>query len=74
MHEAIRAGGLCWDDLQELVEAKSNSLTLEDVESGLLPFMMLAATPSSYTDDDVDLSVVYELLCMDPSVLKDYRL
>ena len=66
---------MCWDDLQELVEAKINALTMEDVESGLLPFM-LAATPSFYTNDDdgiiVDLSVVYELLCMNPGVLKDH--
>ena len=70
VHQAIQAGGLCWDDLYELVEAKIDALTLKDEESGLLPFM-LAANPS-FTNDVIDLSIVYELLSMNPSVLKDY--
>jgi len=35
VHQAIRSGGLCWDDLHELVKAKIDALTLDDVESGL---------------------------------------
>jgi len=72
VHQTIQAGGLCWDDLHELVETKIDALTLEDMESGLLPFMLAATL--SFTDDVVDLSVVYGLICMNPGVLKNYCL
>ena len=66
VHQAIQAEGMYWNDLQVLVEAKVDALTLEDVGSRLLPFMLAAYA------HDVDLSVVYELLCMNPGVLRDY--
>ena len=51
-----------------MVYAKIDALSMEDVESGLLPFMMVAEG----CDDVVDLSMVYELLCLNPGVLKEY--
>ena len=45
-----------------MVYTKMDTLSVEDVESGLLPFMMVAEG----CDDVVDLSVVYELLCLNP--------
>merc|ERR1712038_1625821 len=53
VHQAI-AAGLYRDDLHELVKAKINALTLEESESGLLPFMlpyMLVIESSNITSD-----------------------
>ena len=74
VHQAIRAGGMCWDDLQVLVKAKINALTLKDDESGMLPFMIAAAVDGRRHGGSacLVLSTSYELLSMDPSVLQDY--
>ena len=78
VHQAIKAG-LYGDDLCELVRAKINALTVEDDESGLLPFMM-AAEINEFTINEfqlkghllISLTASYELLSMDPSVLQNY--
>ena len=74
VHQAIQAG-LYGDDLYELVKAKINALTLQESESGLLPFMM-AVESSNITgeskEDLLFLTASYELLSMDPSVLQDF--
>ena len=51
-------------------EKKINALTMEDGESGLVPFMLAAEC----NRDDVfeNLSVVYELLLMKPDVMNKY--
>ena len=58
-----------WDDVRDMVYAKMDALSVEDVESGLLPFMMVAEG----CDGVEDLSMVYELLCLNPGVLKEYN-
>lgn len=64
VHAAIRSKSP-WYDVIELVKAKINGLRETDEESGLLPFMMTA-------DAGYDLTDVYELLCLQPDVLKIY--
>merc|ERR1711904_640891 len=72
VHCAIRDGLLDWDDMQEMVRTKINSLTVEDDDSGLLPFMM-AGEKCSYESEDLSgLSLVYELLSMKPDVMNEY--
>ena len=64
VHGVIRSKSP-WYDVIELVKAKINGLRETDEESGLLPFMMTA-------DAGYDLTDVYELLCLQPDVLKIY--
>jgi len=76
VHRAIEAG-LDWKYLHPIVMAKLDALTLEDEESGLVPFM-LAAKKCNDDDDNDDgasglLSMVYKLLCLRPDVLKEYK-
>ena len=79
VHKAIKAG-MGWKYLRPIVKAKTDALTLEDEESGLVPFMLAAEKCGNGDDDDTDdddgmlrsLSIVYELLCLQPDVLKDY--
>merc|ERR1712038_1966783 len=73
VHRAIKAG-MDWEYLRPIAMAKTNALTLEDEESGLVPFMLAA---KRYKGDDNDgalgsLSMAYELLCLQPDVMKDY--
>ena len=72
VHQAIEAG-MDWEYLCPIVKAKTNSLILEDEESGLVPFM-LAAEKCNADNDDVlgSLSMAYELLCLQPDVMKAY--
>merc|ERR1712038_589769 len=84
VHQAIQAG-LYGDDLHEMVKAKINTLTVKDDESGLLLFMMAVESSNitgeieedcNITDkgekDLMFLTVSYELLSMNPSVLQDF--
>jgi len=78
VHQAIKAG-MDWEYLRPIAMAKTDALTLEDEESGLVPFMLAAVEECDDDDDDDDydewrrsLSMVYELLCLQPDVLKDY--
>ena len=57
-----------WDDVRDMVYAKMDALSVEDVESGFLPFMMVAEG----CDDVFGLSMAYELLSLNPGVLKEY--
>merc|ERR1712165_381284 len=72
VHRAIKAG-MDWEYLDPIVMTKLDALTMEDEESGLVPFMLVAEKCSN---EDVgmlrSLSVVYGLLCLQPDVLKDY--
>ena len=66
-----------WDNVRDIVmrPSKTNVLTEEDDESGLLPFMATAKR-SRYTQRDEDLprlNIAYKLLCMNPGVLKEYH-
>ena len=70
VHQAIKAG-MDWEYLRPIVMAKTDALVLEDEESGLMPFM-LAAEKCNNDDTSGSLSEVYELLCLQPDVLKDY--
>ena len=72
VHKAIGLG-MDWECLHPIAMAKIDALTLEDEESGLVPFM-LAAEKCGNEDDDTSgsLSGVYELLCLQPDVLKEY--
>jgi len=72
VHLAIRAvvqSSWCWDDVRDIIvhAKKMNALSVEDVESGLLPFMMVGEG----CVDLMGLSMVYELLCLNPGVLKE---
>ena len=77
VHLAIRAvvqsswcwASWCWDDVRDIIvhAKKMNALSVEDVESGLLPFMMVGEG----CVDLMGLSMVYELLCLNPGVLKE---
>ena len=62
-----------WYDVRDVVVhgRKSNALSVEDEESGLLPFMMVgeACDCREYLRG---LSMAYELLCINPGVLKEY--
>merc|ERR1712038_1398054 len=73
VHQAIKAG-FDWEYLRPIVMATTDALTLEDEESGLVPFMLAAQKCNNEEDDDTSgsLSGVYELLCLQPDVLKDY--
>ena len=75
VHRAIKAG-VDWEHLRPIVKAKTDALTLEDEDSGLVPFMLAAAAGicSNVEDDDTSgsLSIVYELLCLQPDALKEY--
>lgn len=76
---AIRAG-MDWDGIYHILThdnaKKMNALAVEDLESGLLPFMMVAAQEedrnTNSRDELLGLSVVYDLLCLKPDVLKRY--
>ena len=68
VHMAIRAGLEWGEDMKEMVERKIHSLTLEDEKSGLVPFMIAVVL----CRDDYGLNLVYELLSMQPNVLKEY--
>lgn len=75
VHRVIQAG-LDWCHLRFIAEAKDNAFTVEDEESGLVPFMLVA---EKYIDDDHDvgasfgsLTMLYELLCLSPGALKKY--
>ena len=73
-HLAIRSviqSSWRWDDVRDMVYAKMDALSVEDVESGLLPFMMVAEGCDD-VEDLIQLSMVYELLCLNPGVLKYY--
>jgi len=76
VHQFIEAG-MCWYHLRPIVLAKitSNVLTIENDNSGLLPFMSVAERCNAHHVDGTlgSLSMVYELLCMKPEVLKDYE-
>jgi len=80
VHRAIEAG-MGWEYLRPIVMAKVNALTMEDEESGLVPFMLAAErckdnNNDNNDDDDDDMlgssSMVYKLLCLKPEVLKEY--
>ena len=72
VHLAIRAvvqSSWCWDDVRDIIvhAKKMNGLSVKDVESGLLPFMMVGEG----CVDLMGLSMAYELLCLNPGVLKE---
>jgi len=73
VHRAIKAG-MGWNYLHFIAMAKTDALTLEDEESGLVPFMLAAEKCGNEDDDGMlrSLSMVYELLCLQPDVMKDY--
>ena len=50
-------------------------LTMEDEDSGLVPFMLAAKKCSNDHVDGVleSLSMVYELLCLKPDAMKEYH-
>lgn len=56
-----------WHEVMEVVKAKPDGLMMEDNNSGLIPFMMVAQ------DVRYDLNEVYELLSLLPDVLKVYH-
>ena len=51
--------------------AKTDALTLEDEESGLVPFI-LAAEKCNNDDTSGSLNMAFELLCLQPHVLEYY--
>mmetsp|Transcript_18819 Transcript_18819/g.23094 ORF Transcript_18819/g.23094 Transcript_18819/m.23094 type:complete len:90 (+) Transcript_18819:165-434(+) len=63
-HLAAEAG-LRWSEGFELVLKKENfeTLSLVDMETGLLPFMIAAA------DNHSDLSTVYEMISIHPELI-----
>jgi len=75
VHKAIKAG-MGWEYLHPIVMAKTDALTMEDEESGLVPFMLAAKRYKGDDDDNAgalaSLSMAYELLCLQPDVLKVY--
>merc|ERR1712038_1441303 len=73
VHRAIKAG-MDWEYLHPIVMAKTDALTMEDEESGLVPFMLAAEKCSNEDHDGIlrSLSMAYELLCLQPDVLKEY--
>ena len=73
VHKAIEAG-MGWEYLYPIVMTKLNALTMEDDESGLVPFMLAAMKCNDNHVDGVlgSLSVVYELLCLKPDAMKEY--
>ena len=73
VHKAIEAG-MDWEYLHPIVMAKLNALTMEDEESGLVPFMLAAMKCNNDHADGVlgSLSMVYELLCLGPDVIKEF--
>ena len=73
VHKAIEAG-MGWEYLYPIVMAKTDALTMEDAESGLIPFMIAAMKCNDNHVDGVlgSLSVVYELLCLKPDAMKEY--
>jgi len=70
---AIQSKSL-WHEVKPVVEAKITCLkTMKDEESGLLPFMMMAVQRDiDELSSNGQLTGVYELLCMQPDVLKSY--
>ena len=74
VHRAIEAG-MDWECLCPIAMAKTDALTMEDEESGLVPFMLAAEKCGNGNDDDMSgsLSMAYELLCLQPDVLKEYE-
>merc|ERR1712038_1765436 len=86
VHLAIHSlrSGAPWHEVYDIVKAKVNGLGVEDEESGLMPFMMVAATALEDTgegeseeeegreSDVLRLTLVYEMLCMKPDVMNEY--
>ena len=73
---AIRSGAP-WHEVYDIVKAKVNGLGIEDEESGLMPFMMVAADADGDGVPGRDmtlccLTLVYEMLCMKPDVMNEY--
>ena len=51
---------------------KVNGLRVEDDKTVMMPFMMAAMIAEDDDDDLKCLSAIYELLCLQPDVLKNY--
>lgn len=74
VHLAIQSAIHClssytpWHEVYDIAKAKMNALEIEDEQSGLVPFMMVAEEG----DGSLELTAVYELLSMKPDVLNKY--
>lgn len=63
-----------WEGVRDtIVYEMPYALGVGNVESGLLPFMTVAAVVEGFSKDLIQLSIVYELLCLNPGVLKEYN-
>merc|ERR1712038_1533039 len=75
VHQAIKAG-MDWEYLHPILMTKLEALTMEDEESGLVTFMLAAKRYKGDDNDDAgmlcSLSMAYELLCLQPDVMKLY--
>merc|ERR1712038_39233 len=84
VHLAIHSlrAGAPWHEVYDIVKAMVNGLGVEDEESGLMPFMMVAAVEDTdegeseeekgRESDVLRLTMVYEMLCMKPDVMNEY--
>lgn len=68
LHHAIQYGMHWKDGLSVIVQTKIDVLSVKNVTSGLVPFMMAAEACRNVKG----LNTIYELLCLDPSVLNQY--
>lgn len=63
LHLAVESNQ-SWDAIQLLLAAAPDSLTTQDSETGLYPFMLAAV------GSNCELDVVYKLLCSDPELVR----
>lgn len=66
LHLAIHAGKAWMDGLDLLIAGAPDTLSVTDVETGLLPFQ-LAATAGKERDETIHLSTIYSFLRRDPA-------
>lgn len=75
LHRAIHVKGISWSILKSIAEKNTQALEQGDNETALLPFM-IAAESRDDNDEEASLAsltLVYQLLSMQPAVLKDYE-
>merc|ERR1712045_929264 len=75
-HQAIRSEA-SWVEVRYVITAKIDSLSVQEKEekSGLYPFMIAAVVADGHGrcgGEILGLTVVYELLCLHPDLLKAY--
>ena len=69
VNHAIKSNTSPWHEVKDVVTAKVNGLRVKDEESGMMPFMLAA---EGNRGEELGLTAVYELLCLQPSSLKEY--